>query len=132
MYTINPTLCATRYGAPNTYSHYEDGPCPDVRRRCHELAGTYCLISLIGPRVIIDTSDRPNRLLATLASWENSSLWKHLRVGGGIRDWIISGLMRGSFVIGRHGSYMPHLANNVCAYASVIYCSHTKQFADVT
>jgi hypothetical protein len=35
-------------------------------------------------------------------------------------------------VIGHDGSYMPHLANNVCACASVIYCSHTDQFTDVT
>ena len=40
--------------------------------------------------------------------------------------------MRGSLVIEHDGSYMPHLANNVCACASVIYCSHTDQFADVT
>ena len=35
-------------------------------------------------------------------------------------------------MIGHDGSYMPHFANNVCACTSVIYCLHTKQFADVT
>ena len=30
------------------------------------------------------------------------------------------------------GSYMPHLANNVCACAAVFYCSHTNQYADIT
>jgi hypothetical protein len=35
-------------------------------------------------------------------------------------------------VIGHDGSYMPHLANNVCACATVIYCSNTNQYADVT
>jgi hypothetical protein len=40
--------------------------------------------------------------------------------------------MKGSLVIGHDGSYTPHLANNVCACASVIFCSHTDQFTDVT
>ena len=32
VYSINPTLCATRYGATYTYSHYDHGPYPDARR----------------------------------------------------------------------------------------------------
>jgi hypothetical protein len=40
--------------------------------------------------------------------------------------------MRGLLVIGHDGSYMPHLNNNVCACAAVIYCSHMNQYADVT
>jgi hypothetical protein len=40
--------------------------------------------------------------------------------------------MWGLLVIGHDGSYMPHLANYVCAYAAVIYCSHTNQYTDVT
>jgi hypothetical protein len=72
------------------------------------------------------------QLLATLASWENQSLWKHLRIDGGAGDWIFSGLMRGLLVIGHDGSYMPHLTNNICACAAVFYCSHTNQYADVT
>ena len=40
--------------------------------------------------------------------------------------------MQGLLVIGHDGSYMPHLANNVCACAAVFYCSHTNQYADVT
>jgi hypothetical protein len=67
-----------------------------------------------------------------LASWENQSLWKYLWIDGGAGDWIFSGLMRGSLVIGHDGSYMPHLANNVCACVVVIYCSHMSQYADVT
>ncbi len=39
--------------------------------------------------------------------------------------------MQGLLVIGHEGSYMPHLANNVCTCAAVIYCSHTNQYADV-
>jgi hypothetical protein len=35
-------------------------------------------------------------------------------------------------VIGHDGSYMPHLANNVCTCAAVFYCSHTNQYADIT
>jgi hypothetical protein len=75
---------------------------------------------------------RPNQLLVTLASWENQSLWKHLRINGGAGDWIFSSLMQGLLVIGHDNSYMPHLANNVCACAAVIYCSHPNQFTDVT
>jgi hypothetical protein len=40
--------------------------------------------------------------------------------------------MQGSLVIGHDGSYMPHLANNVCACAAVFYCSHTNEYADIT
>jgi hypothetical protein len=75
---------------------------------------------------------RPNRLQATLALWENQSLWKHLRINGCAEDWIFSGLMWGLLVIGHDGYYMPHLANNVCACVAVFYCSHTNQYADIT
>jgi hypothetical protein len=74
----------------------------------------------------------PNQLLATLASWENQSIWKHLRIDCNAGDWIFSGLMQGSLVIGHDGSYMPHLANNICTCATVFYCSHTNQYVDVT
>jgi hypothetical protein len=40
--------------------------------------------------------------------------------------------MRGLLVIGHDCSYLPHLANNVCACARVFYCSHTNQYADTT
>jgi hypothetical protein len=40
--------------------------------------------------------------------------------------------MQGLLVIGHDGSYMPHLANNVCACAAVLYCSHMNQYAEVT
>jgi hypothetical protein len=39
--------------------------------------------------------------------------------------------MRGLLVIGCDGSYIPYLANNVCACAAVFYCSHTNQYTDV-
>ena len=67
-----------------------------------------------------------------LASWDNQSLWKHLRIDGGEGGWIYNGLMRGSLIVGHDGSYMPHLANNICACAVVIYCTHTDQYADLT
>jgi hypothetical protein len=47
-------------------------------------------------------------------------------------DWIVGGLMQGLLVIGHDGSYVPHLANNVCNCAAIIYCSQTNQYADVT
>jgi hypothetical protein len=71
-------------------------------------------------------------MLATLASWENQSLWKHLRIDGSAGDWIFRCLMQGSLVIGYDGSCMPHLANNICDCAAVIYYSHTIQYVDVT
>jgi hypothetical protein len=74
----------------------------------------------------------PNQLLATLASWENQTLWKHLRIDGGTGDWIFSRLKRGSLVIGHDSSNMPHLANNIVACTAVFYCSHTNQYVDVT
>ncbi len=58
---------------------------------------------------------------------------ENLRIDGGAGDWIFSGLMQGLLgVIGHDGSYMPHLANNICACAAVFYCSHTNQYTDVT
>jgi hypothetical protein len=35
-------------------------------------------------------------------------------------------------VIGHDSCYIPHLTNNVYAYAAVIYCSHTDQYTDIT
>ncbi len=69
--------------------------------------------------------------MQTLASWENQTLWKHLRINGSAGDWIFSGLMQGSLVIGHDSSYMPHLANNLVTFAAVFYGSHTNQYADV-
>jgi hypothetical protein len=40
--------------------------------------------------------------------------------------------MWGLLVIGHDGSYMPHLANNICACAAVFNCSHTNQYVNVT
>jgi hypothetical protein len=39
--------------------------------------------------------------------------------------------MRGLLVIGHNGSYMLHLANNVCSCSMVIYCQHTVFFANM-
>jgi hypothetical protein len=40
--------------------------------------------------------------------------------------------MQGLLVIGHDGSYMPHIANNVCTCATVFYCSHMNQYVDAT
>ncbi len=40
--------------------------------------------------------------------------------------------MQGSLIVGHDGSYMPHLANNICAYAVMIYCTHTDQYTEMT
>jgi hypothetical protein len=40
--------------------------------------------------------------------------------------------MRGSLIIGHDGSYMPQVANDVCACAAVFYCTHEDKYVDVT
>jgi hypothetical protein len=67
-----------------------------------------------------------------LQSWENQSLWSSLRIDGENEEWIFWGLMRGSLIIGHNGSYMSHLANNVCSCTVVIHCQHTGYYPDMT
>ncbi len=131
VYTMNPTPHATRYGTTYTYSHHNVHLCPDVQWASitNWLGHTVQLHSL-APAWLQRYVHSPNRLLAMLASWENQSLWTHLWIDGGVGDWVFSGLIQGLLVIWHDGSYMPHLANNVCA--AVIYCSHTDQYTDVT
>jgi hypothetical protein len=133
VYILNQTLRSTRYGTTYIYSHCNTAPCWESR--CATIT------NWLGRTIKLHSSSptwsplhicSPNQLLATQASWENQSLWKHLRINDGAGDWIFSGLMHGSLVIGHDGSYMPHLANNVCACATVVYSSHTNQYADIT
>ncbi len=133
VYTLNQTPRLMRYGTTYTYSHHDAGPCSKAR------LGT--ITNWLGHTVKFHSSSpswspqhihRPNRLLETLASWENQSLWKHLKIDGGTGDWIFSGLMQGLLVIGHDNSYMCPLTNIVCVCATIIYCSHTNQYVDVT
>jgi hypothetical protein len=132
VYTLNQTSRSTRYGTTYTYSHHDTGPYLESQYTTitNWLGYTINLHSLSPAWSPLQVCS-PNQLLATLASWENQSLWKHL-INGGTGDWIFSGLMQGSLVIGYNGSYMPHLTNNVAACAAIFYCSHTNQYADVT
>ncbi len=133
VYTLNQIPCSTRYGTIYAYSHHDAGPCSEARRATiTNWLGHNVKLHSLSPSWWPWQDHRPNRLLATLALWENQSLWKHLRIDGGAGDRIFSGLMRGLLVIGHDSSYMPHLANNVCACAVVIYCSHTNQYVDIT
>jgi hypothetical protein len=133
VYTLNQTPHSTRYGKTYTYSHHDTGPCLESR---HETINNWlgCTVKLhsLSPTWSPLQVYSPNQLLATLASWENQSLWKHLRINGGAGAWIFSSLMQRLLVIGHDGSYMPHLAHNLCACATVFYCSHTNQYMDVT
>ncbi len=133
VYTLNQTPCSTRYGTTYTYSHQDTAPCLESRHATitNWLSHTVKLHSS-SPAWSPLHVHSPKQLLATLASFKNQSFWKHLRIDGGAGDWIFIGLMRGSLVIGHDGSYMPHLANNVCTCAAVFYCSHTNQYGDVT
>jgi hypothetical protein len=110
VYTLNQTPCSTRYGTTYNYSHHNTGPCSKSQRapitnwldctiKLHSLSPTWSPLHV----------HSPNQLLATLASWENQSLWKHLRINGSAGDWIFSRLMRGSLMIDYEGSYMPTL-----------------------
>jgi hypothetical protein len=121
------------YGTTYTYSHHDTGPCSESQ------CATFT--NWLGRTIKLHSSSpawsplhvcSPSQLLATLASWKNQTLWKHLRIDGSAGDWIFSRLRQGSLVIGHDGFYMPHLANNVIAFAAVFYCSHTNQYADVT
>jgi hypothetical protein len=123
---------ATRFGAIYHYHHLDDTSCPDQRRAS--------VSNWTGPTVqfhssalswILDNVKMPDTLLSSLASWDNQSLWKHLQIDGGDGGWIHNSLIRGSLIIGHDGSYMPHLANNICACADVDYCNHTNQYAEM-
>jgi hypothetical protein len=133
VYTLNQTPRSTRYGTTYTYSHHNTGPCLESQH--------VSITNWLGRTIKLHSSSptwspvhvcSPNQLLATLASWENQSLWKHLRINGSAGDWIFSRLMQGSLVIGHDGSYMPHLANNIVACAAVFFCSPMNQYVDVT
>jgi hypothetical protein len=98
----------------------------------HQLAGPHCKTSFIISCLVITTHLQSKSIAGNTSIWENQTFWKHLRIDGGAGDWIFSGLMRGSLVLGDDGSYMPHLANTIVACAAVFYCSQTNQYVDVT
>jgi hypothetical protein len=98
----------------------------------HQLTGLHRKTSLIVFCLVTTTRSQSKSITGNPASWENQSLWKHLRTNGGTGDWIFSGLMRGLLVIGHGSSCMPHLVNKVCTCAADFYCSHTNHYADVT
>jgi hypothetical protein len=119
VYTLNKMPCLTRYGTTYTYSHHNVGPYLEAQRAAiTNWLGHIIKLHSLSPSWSPQHDHRPNRLLATLASCENQSLWKHLRIDGGAGDRIFSGLMRSLLVNGHDGSYMPHLANNVGACAT--------------
>ncbi len=132
VYTLNQSPHSTRYGTTYTYSHHDTGCSESQCATITNWLDCTVKLHLLSPAWSPLHIRSPNRLLATLASWENQSLWKHLRINGSAGDWIFSGLMQGSLVIGHDGSYMPHLTNNVYACAAVFYCSHTNQYTDIT
>jgi hypothetical protein len=74
----------------------------------------------------------PRTLLDNLPAWGNQSLWSTLRIDGDHCTWIFQGLMHGSLIIGHDGSYMPQVANDICACAAVFYCTHKDKYTDVT
>ena len=70
--------------------------------------------------------DTVRGLLDTLQSFENQTLWRYFHCDGD-GEWIRRGLIMGSLVIVHDGSYMPHVAKDVCSAAFIIYCTVTRQ-----
>ena len=60
-----------------------------------------------------------------LRSFENQTLWRYFHCEGDGR-WIHEGLLMGTLVIVHDGSYMPHVAKDVCSAAFMIYCTSSK------
>jgi hypothetical protein len=87
VYTLNQTPRSTSYGTTYTYSHHDTGPCS--KSQCMTITNWLgCTIKLHSSSPAWSPLHvcSPNQLLATLASWENQSLWKHLRIDGGAGD----------------------------------------------
>jgi hypothetical protein len=114
VYTVNQTPRVMSYGTTYTYSHHDAGPCSEARQATANWLSHTVKFHSSSPAWSPHYAHSPNRLLATCASWENQSLWKHLWIDGVAGDWIFSGFMQWLPVIGHDGSCMPHLANNVC------------------
>ena len=66
-----------------------------------------------------------------LHSFPNQSLWRDFRCNGD-GSWVHRGLMMGSLVIVHDGSYMPHVAKDVCSAGFMIYCKNYKYKAKGT
>jgi hypothetical protein len=116
VYNRGHTARATRFGAVYHYQHMDDTTCPEQRpASVSNWAGPTIQFHSSALSWVPGNVNIPNTLLSTLASWDNQSLWKHLRIDGGEGGWNHNGLMRGFLIVGHDGSYMPHLANNICA-----------------
>lgn len=79
--------------------------------------------SALIPRSLTPLS--PRSVLEILHSWENQSLWEHLRVDGD-GNWITSALVAGSLDIVHNGSYMKKVTPLVCSTALLMKCRITQ------
>jgi hypothetical protein len=70
----------------------------------------------------------PTQFLQVLASWENQSLWKHLKCDGD-GSWVLDAIIAGSLDIVHDGSYMKKVAPKVCSIsmALIMRCRNTDQ-----
>ena len=62
--------------------------------------------------------------ILVLRSWENQSLWSHLKFDGD-GSWLLSAIIANTLLICHDGSYMKKVTSNVCSTAVVMYCTAT-------
>jgi hypothetical protein len=63
-------------------------------------------------------------LISVLRSWENQSLWRHLKFDGD-GSWLLNAIIANTLIICHDGSYMKKVTSNVCAAALVMHCTVT-------
>ena len=68
----------------------------------------------------------PLGFFATLLSWDNQTLWKHLYFDGD-GSWILDALCAGTLDIVHDGSYMKKVSPLVCSMALLMICRATGQ-----
>jgi hypothetical protein len=97
----------------------------------HQLVRSHSEISLIVSPLVTIICPKSKQIASNACIMRKSILLETSSDRWGRRRVDLSCLMQGLLVIVHDGSYMPHLANIVCACAAVIYCSHTNQYVDI-
>lgn len=124
IYTLSHPCRFTRSGLPFEFHHYDqsdpllsltasvlDDPSPTIIR-LHSAAP---IPSLTNP---------PVSFLAVLASWENQSLWRNLKVDDdGL--WLSNAILANSLLIVHDGSYMKKVTTRACSMALIMKCRIT-------
>jgi hypothetical protein len=108
---------------PNQYQHLHTQPC-----------SKRCMICSVQPTPeeeywqVLSTAPRakpipvPSSFLDVLQSWENTWLWEHLTMSGGV-TWIVKSITDGTLVAITDGSYIRELFPKLCLATFVLECS---------